>query len=296
MGFRRFLVTGANKGIGLGIVRRLLKEVPDSYILLGSRSLEKGKSALASLSAINDEYSSRVEVVTIDVSSNESVTKAAESIKEKFNMEAKPIFGLVNNAGVAESFGPEGMAQTLQVNSYGPYRVVSTFLPLMHSNGRIVNISSASGPMFVAKCDSEVQQFFKDPNVSWEQLTDTMKKCCELAVGDDAKDKLSKAGYGEGQAYGLSKAILNSYTMLLAKQYPNMKINACTPGFIATDLTLKHFGKSDSMKTPDEGAATPLFLLTSENLEGNGRYYGSDAVRSPLDRYRGPGDPPYTGE
>ena len=28
---------------------------------------------------------------------------------------------------------------------------------------------------------------------------------------------------------------------------------------------------------------------------GTGRYYGSDAVRSPMDRYRSPGAPPYEG-
>jgi len=27
---------------------------------------------------------------------------------------------------------------------------------------------------------------------------------------------------------------------------------------------------------------------------GSGHYYGSDCVRSPLDRYRAPGDPPYS--
>lgn len=31
-------------------------------------------------------------------------------------------------------------------------------------------------------------------------------------------------------------------------------------------------------------------------LEGSGRYYGSDGLRSPLDRYRSPGDPPYQGD
>jgi carbonyl reductase 1 len=38
-----------------------------------------------------------------------------------------------------------------------------------------------------------------------------------------------------------------------------------------------------------------MFLLFGQP-EGNGRYYGSDAKRSPLDRYRSPGSEPYTGE
>ncbi len=48
------------------------------------------------------------------------------------------------------------------------------------------------------------------------------------------------------------------------------------------------------MKPPAQGARAPMHLLFGE-LEGNGRYYGSDAQRSPLDRYRSPGSPPYTG-
>ena len=72
------------------------------------------------------------------------------------------------------------------------------------------------------------------------------------------------------------------------------------PGWIDTDLT--HFyavssGRSPEelgMTPPSEGTRAPLHLLFA-TLEGNGRYYGSDAVRSPIDAYRAPGDPPYTG-
>ena len=49
------------------------------------------------------------------------------------------------------------------------------------------------------------------------------------------------------------------------------------------------------MKPPSAGAVAPMHLLFDE-LEGNGRYYGSDAKRSPLDRYRSPGSPPYVGD
>jgi hypothetical protein len=37
-----------------------------------------------------------------------------------------------------------------------------------------------------------------------------------------------------------------------------------------------------------------MFLLFG-HPEGNGRYYGSDALRSPMDRYRAPGTPAYDG-
>ena len=76
-------------------------------------------------------------------------------------------------------------------------------------------------------------------------------------------------------------------------------MNACTPGFIATDMTRAYVvasGKSAAdlgMKSPAEGAKAPLHLLFAE-LEGNGHFYGSDAKRSPLDRYRAPGSPAHS--
>ena len=49
------------------------------------------------------------------------------------------------------------------------------------------------------------------------------------------------------------------------------------------------------MKAPVHGTQAALHLLFGEP-GGNGWYFGSDAQRSPLDRYRSPGDPPYTGD
>ena len=48
-------------------------------------------------------------------------------------------------------------------------------------------------------------------------------------------------------------------------------------------------------KTPDEGTVSTMHLLFADGLEGSGHYYGSDAKRSPLDRYRSPGSLPYEG-
>ena len=46
---------------------------------------------------------------------------------------------------------------------------------------------------------------------------------------------------------------------------------------------------------PDEGTVSTMHLLFADGLEGSGHYYGSDAKRSPLDRYRSPGSPAYEG-
>lgn len=89
---------------------------------------------------------------------------------------------------------------------------------------------------------------------------------------------------------GLSKACVNLYTAQLAQLHPDMCINSCTPGFIASDMGLRIGAKNPTVM----GTVAPLYCLLSDpNEVKTGRYYGSDAVRSPLDRYRGPGEPPY---
>ncbi len=89
--------------------------------------------------------------------------------------------------------------------------------------------------------------------------------------------------------------------MFLAGQHPNLTVNACTPGFIETDMTRPMAvsgGKTPAemgMKSPEEGASASVFLLMG-NPEGSGHYYDSDYLRSPIGRYRSPGDPPYNGD
>lgn len=284
----RILVTGANKGIGLAICRGILEQQQDASVLLGARDAERGAAARAALVNEHPEWEQRVQVVELDVSSDASVSAAAKRV-------TAPLYAVVNNAGIGES---HGLAAVLEVNTLGVRRVCEAFLPLLDpKQGRIVNVTSASGPNFVNRCSPERQRFFVNPNVEWAEIDAVIQECLALS-GPEA---FAAAGLGDGNAYGLSKALGNSYTLLLARQHPNLRINSCTPGFIETDMTrgyAKAQGKSPTemgMKQPADGARTPLFLLFGEP-EGNGRYYGSDAQRSPLDRYRSPGSEPYRGD
>ena len=192
-----------------------------------------------------------------------------------------------------------GLGAVLNTNTIGVHRVCEAFLALLDAQrGRIVNVTSASGPSFVAECSAENKRFFLDSNTEWSDLEKLMRECVSFAGNECA---FQKRGLGKGEAYGLSKACANTYTLQLARRYPKLAINACTPGFIATDMTRGYVtaqGKTAAelgMKTPEEGARVVLHLLF-DPLEGNGRFYGSDGKRSPLDRYRSPGSPAYAGD
>ena len=293
---RRILVTGANKGIGLAIAQGILTEHDDTFVFLGSRDADRGEAAIRALTSARPAFAERVRLVVMDVGSDESVTAAAGSVRNLLGT-GSSIYAVVNNAGIGSGTHP--LEAVLNVNTVGVRRVCETFLPLIAAeHGRIVNVTSAAGPSFVARCSDERRRFFLDANTQWADLEALMKEC--VALRGDAS-AFEARGLGDGNAYGLSKACANTYTLQLARRYPHLSINACTPGFIETDMTkgyAKSQGKSPrelGMKTPDEGARSPLHLLFGE-LTGNGHYYGSDCKRSPLDRYREPGSPAYTGD
>jgi len=308
---KRILVTGANKGIGLAIVTKLLQDFPDTYLLLGSRDVGRGQAALQQvLEQLGDAGKDRVELIQIDVTSDESVRNAVEAVKAKHG-DSEPLFGLVNNAG-GFSESPRGI---VDLNTYGLRRVCEAFLPLIQKEkGRIVQISSGAAPMFVAKCSEKIQAFFVNKNVTWPEIEATViapfiKISEDESLDDEQKAAaladigLSSGGMG---AYGMSKACVNAYTLELAKRYPTLLVNSCSPGFIETDLTRPWAEKSG--KKPDEMGMLPVekgtvaanYLMMGD-LEGDiggyesGRYYGSDGKWSPFHKYRSPGDPAYDG-
>ncbi len=82
---RRVLVTGANKGIGRAICAKLLSEYDDTFVLLGSRSSARGDAAREAILAENTKLKpERIEVLELDVTSDESVSAAAGHVAERF--------------------------------------------------------------------------------------------------------------------------------------------------------------------------------------------------------------------
>ena len=211
----------------------------------------------------------------MDTCDAQSVAAAASAVQG-------PLFGLVNNAGVKTNF-----KDTMDTNYWGVRKVCDAFVPLVEKQGgRVVNICSAGGPNFIAKLpetDPLRGQLPKPWTIPSIDALDAIVK--EARVKDDDPESWN--------AYGLSKATLMAYTYLLSRANPGMIINGVTPGFIETDLTAG-MGASNP---PSKGAEPVLHLLFAEEVASapQGRYYGSDGKRSPLDVYRSPGDPEYEG-
>mmetsp|Transcript_10195 Transcript_10195/g.25165 ORF Transcript_10195/g.25165 Transcript_10195/m.25165 type:complete len:296 (+) Transcript_10195:29-916(+) len=294
MASKRILVTGANKGIGFAICESLLSSHPDTSVLLGSRDAGRGKEAVEKLLAAIPAAKDRVELLMIDTASDSSVEAAAKTVGEKFGREGS-LYGIINNAGIFPPPGTGDLGEVFEVNVKGPWRVCNAFMSMLDQKvGRVVNIASAAGPMFLAKISEDEQKPFLDPNVTWDNITALMTA---YLTGSKSTDTTGQPTLMN--AYGLSKALLNAYTRFLFKQNPHLTIVSCTPGFIETDMT-RGFATSQNktpqemgMKGTEDGAKVPVALMM-EPVKGNGWYYGSDGLRSPLDKYRGPCDPEYT--
>lgn len=212
----RFLVTGANKGIGLATVRGLLEANKNAFVFLGSRDAARGQSAVESLLAENsDSYSGRVEALQIDVSNPSSVLRAAETVRTRLQQsgDSEPALGaLINNAGMLPEDGssPDQFASCVDVNFHGVVRTTEAFLPLLESKGRVVMTSSSAGPTFVSKCSPERKALMTDPGVTHAQIVGLADECMAIASGGgNLEERFAAVGLSgvEGLmgAYGLTK-------------------------------------------------------------------------------------------
>lgn len=278
---KKILVTGGNSGIGLALCKQLVLE-HDCHVFMGSRSLARGKEALASLqSSLPSDRADRIELTHLDVGEDDSVAEAAGAM-ESLLRDGERLYALVNNAGtgLAINVSPQ---EVINTNLYGVKRMIDAFVRMGLVSERVVNVGSGSGPSYVRRCPPKIQPELCRTPASWEQIESF------LTQSADGKTGLRSEADGNG-AYGLSKAMLALYTMLCAEEIPAILSSCVSPGWIKTKLV----ENSGATKEPEEGTASIRHCLF-EKLDGNGWYYGSDCVRSPLHFMRDPGTPAYDG-
>ncbi|MFR9726622.1 SDR family oxidoreductase [Streptomyces sp. MS19] len=138
------VVTGANRGIGLEVVRQLAKA--GYTAVLGSRDPAKGEAAAKPL------ISSGLDVVParLDVDDAATVEALAARITDTYGR----CDVLVNNAAILydtwqrpATADLDVVRQALETNLLGAWRTTQAFVPLLRESphGRIVNVSSGGG-------------------------------------------------------------------------------------------------------------------------------------------------------
>ncbi len=143
------LITGANAGIGNALAKKLLE---NGYFVIGT-----------SRNGVIDIVSENILVISLDVTSEESIIQANKIIREKI----KGIDVLINNAGIApdlDTMIPETnlLKDTFDTNVTGLVMFTESIIDLVKENGKVFNISSIMGTLNrISKSDSPAYRMSK---------------------------------------------------------------------------------------------------------------------------------------
>ena len=253
------LVTGSNRGLGLGTCRALARL--GFHVLLTSRKVDEGKAAAQRLVA----EGLRAEHQALDVTSAASVSALADALRER----GLRLDVLVNNAGVSLSgFNAEVARRTLEANYYGPLRVTDAFSPLIRDGGNVVMVSSGMGEL--SGFGPKLREALLDPALDRRALAELM----QAFVADVEHGRHRLAGWPTS-AYSVSKAALNALTRVIAKELAprGIRVNAVCPGWVRTDM-----GGRGAPRTLDQGVASIVWGAVLEQPTSGGFFRDGRAI------------------
>ena len=149
----RILITGANRGIGLELVRQYAGD-SDVRVFAGCRSPDRAEE----LNALAKRHSGRVRVLQLDINDGASIDAAVKTIAA----EVEALDLLINNAGIfpagehqSRSLGqlsPDDVAEVIITNAVSPLMVTQACRRLLERGNRprVAMISSTMGSLEAA--------------------------------------------------------------------------------------------------------------------------------------------------
>lgn len=241
------LVTGATNGIGRAIAGEFAGR--GATLLIHGRDPDKAARTVDELRSATGNAD--VHALLADFASLDDVRKLADQVRERTAV----LHVLANNAGVLtdhRQISANGFELTFAVNHLAPFLLTQLLLPILMASaptGISFNSSSAMGSAAVRFDDLQMERRFD----GWTAYANT--KLANFWVSNLLAERLADTG-----------VVSNSYC----------------PGLIDTDLLTgnRDFGAAritrmrGQMRTPDEGAITPVFLATSPDAAGiNGAFF-----------------------
>jgi len=254
---RSAIVTGASSGVGAAIAAALAGH--GAHVTLAVRDLAAGERV--ALEIAESRGVEPPEVREIDLLSMASVRAFAAGWGDA------PLDLLINNAGL---MGPplahtaDGFESQMAVNFFAPFLLSELLLPnlVAAAPARVVTVSSGSHHLAQLRLD--------DLNYH-------------------------KRAYDKFEGYGHAKLCANLLAVEFTRRHAaqGVTMNVVTPGGVATKLG-RHVNFDDAvrlgwvnqdgtlpsgrMRTPEEGAASPVWAAIAPELEGRGGLYIEDCA------------------
>ncbi|VDL61864.1 unnamed protein product [Nippostrongylus brasiliensis] len=245
------LVTGANRGIGLVLVKEFLKDAGIAHVIATARDPK------AELTKIKDN---RLNVLKFDVTSDIETKSwsSAQSLQVDNIVGDRGLTVLVNNAGIFERYTTNhkpnraAIIKNFDVNVAGVVVLTQTLLPLLRK----------------AASKSTTNEFSINRSAVLN-ISSILGSIAENTVG---------SGDVEGLAYIVSKSALNSAMKTIAidlKPEHILVTNFC-PGWVKTDM-----GGMNAHLMPEESASALVSSFRQLNEKHHGGYFHRDLVPIP---------------
>ncbi|RSL50925.1 hypothetical protein CEP54_011691 [Fusarium duplospermum] len=141
-----YVVTGANRGIGLGLVKTLLSR-PSVTVIATVRNDDAATSLRSDASSVTNGENSSLSIVRLDFSN----AIAPEQIRDAFTVDHVDI--LINNAAfsppmtLAAETPADNLRAAFETNTIGPLTVFQGLWPLLQRSAtpKVINITSSVG-------------------------------------------------------------------------------------------------------------------------------------------------------
>jgi carbonyl reductase 1 len=136
--------------------------------------------------------------------------------------------------------------RTIAVNLFGAMSVTDAFRPILSEDASVVMVSSGLGELSCLSAARRTQ--FEDPRLTRGRLVALMDEFVR-----DLGDGTYEAKGWPRSAYSVSKAGLNAFTRILAREAgeKRIRVNSVCPGWVRTDM-----GGRNASRSVGKGAAS----------------------------------------
>lgn len=251
------VVTGANQGLGLALVRGLCRRLgPDGIVYLTARDRGRGERAAAGLQA--EGLSPRLEM--LDVRDDASVMALARALGERHG----GVDIVLSNAAarIVPQVPAEQQVRTfVDTNNHGTLRMIKAFRPLLNDGARFIVVASSFGTL--ASLDPRLHHLF---DVGCMSLTDLAKVMDDYVAAVETGRATAQgwpAWINPPSKVGQVAAV-KVWARELADEAArrDILVNAACPGLVDTGASRPWFDDMSGALSPDHAAADVLWLAT----------------------------------